>query len=64
MALGVTTLEMDLGMTRDGELVVHHDRRLDPRRTRDAVGAWIGEPGSPLNRADPDASYRSSTSAG
>jgi glycerophosphoryl diester phosphodiesterase len=44
LALGVTTLEMDLGMTSDGILVVHHDRRLDPRRTRDGTGAWIGEP--------------------
>ncbi|KKL64506.1 hypothetical protein LCGC14_2164220, partial [marine sediment metagenome] len=27
LALGVTTLEMDLAMTRDGVLVVHHDQR-------------------------------------
>ena len=30
LALGVTTLEMDLAVTRDGVVVVHHDRRLDP----------------------------------
>ena len=48
LALGVTTLEMDLGMASDGILVVHHDRRLDPRRTRDGSGAWIGEPAVPL----------------
>ena len=44
LALGVTTLEMDLAMTRDGVLVVHHDRRLDPQRTRGADGAWIEAP--------------------
>ena len=45
LALGVTTLEMDLGMTRDGVLVVHHDRRLDPERTRGPDGAWLEERG-------------------
>jgi len=44
LAIGVTTLEMDVGMTRDGVLVVQHDRRLAPQRTRDAQGAWIEEP--------------------
>ncbi len=45
LALGVTTLEMDTGMTRDGVIVVHHDRRLDPERTRGADGAWLeGDP--------------------
>jgi glycerophosphoryl diester phosphodiesterase len=48
LALGVTTLEMDLGMTRDGVLVVHHDRRLDPERTRGPDGAWIEPPGPAL----------------
>ena len=45
LAIGVTTLEMDVGLTRDGVLVVHHDRRLDPQRTRNADGTWIEEPG-------------------
>lgn len=40
LAIGVTTLELDLGLTADGELVVHHDRRLDPERTRRA-GRWL-----------------------
>ncbi len=44
LAIGVTTLEMDVGLTRDGVLVVHHDRRLDPHRTRGSDGAWIEEP--------------------
>lgn len=44
VAIGVTTLEMDVGMTADGVVVVHHDRRLDPARTRGRNGRWIGEP--------------------
>src|SRR3546814_17846902 len=38
LALGVTTLELDAVMTADGVVVVHHDRRLAPERTRDAAG--------------------------
>ena len=45
LALGVTTLEFDLGMTRDGVLVVHHDRRLAADRTRGPDGAWLEDPG-------------------
>jgi glycerophosphoryl diester phosphodiesterase len=48
LALGVTTLEMDVGMTRDGVLVVHHDRRLSPDRTRGRDGAWLEDPGPAL----------------
>ncbi|MCY4220132.1 MAG: glycerophosphodiester phosphodiesterase [Thiotrichales bacterium] len=50
--LGVDTLELDLGMTRDGVPVVHHDRALDPNRTRDATGAWLTPPGPFLNALD------------
>ncbi len=45
LALGVTTLEFDLGMTRDGVLVVYHDRRLAPDRTRGPDGSWLESPG-------------------
>ena len=44
LALGVTTLEMDVGLTRDGVLVVHHDTRLNPEHTRGPGGAWIEPP--------------------
>lgn len=43
LALGVTTLELDTVMTADGVVVVHHDRRLMPERTRDAAGDWLEE---------------------
>ncbi|HEY9536662.1 MAG TPA: glycerophosphodiester phosphodiesterase [Kiloniellaceae bacterium] len=47
LALGVTTLELDAVMTADGVVVVHHDRRLAPERTRDAAGNWIAEADAP-----------------
>lgn len=42
--LGVTTLELDIGVTRDGVAVIHHDERLNPNFTRDAQGAWLTLP--------------------
>ena len=50
--LGVDVLELDLGMSRDGIPVVHHDRALDPDRTRDAGGAWLAPPGAFVNTLD------------
>lgn len=41
LALGVTTLELDIGITADGVAVVHHDPALNPATTRDASGAWL-----------------------
>lgn len=49
ISLGVTTLELDLGVSRDGVLVVSHDPRLNPNLTRDARGRWIDAPGPALN---------------
>lgn len=34
LEIGVTTLELDLAMTKDGILVVSHDSRLNPVHTR------------------------------
>jgi glycerophosphoryl diester phosphodiesterase len=34
LSIGVTTLELDVGMTQDGILVVSHDPRLNPNFTR------------------------------
>jgi len=45
LSLGVTTLEMDTAVTRDGVVVVGHDERLNPDFTRDASGKWIDPPG-------------------
>lgn len=45
LALGVTTLEMDTGMTADGVVVVLHDPALNPDITRGPDGAWLAAPG-------------------
>ncbi|HYE39086.1 MAG TPA: glycerophosphodiester phosphodiesterase [Ramlibacter sp.] len=68
--LGVTTLELDVGVTADGVVVVHHDPALNPAITRDASGAWLAQRGPRLNaltfrqlqaydvgRIDPASSY-------
>jgi glycerophosphoryl diester phosphodiesterase len=39
--LGVTTLELDIGLTADGVVVISHDTALNPDHTRDANGAWL-----------------------
>lgn len=45
LELDVDTLEMDVMLTADDVLVVHHDERLDPNITRDATGAWLDATG-------------------
>jgi len=46
--LGVDTLEMDVMLTADDVLVVHHDEHLNPDITRDGSGAWLAETGPAL----------------
>jgi glycerophosphoryl diester phosphodiesterase len=48
LGLGVTTLELDCGVTKDGIVVVSHDRRLNPEHTRDADGAFLPAEGPAL----------------
>lgn len=49
LSIGVTTLELDVGVTRDGVVVVAHDRALNPELTRDAQGNWLGAPGPAIH---------------
>ena len=48
LSLGVTTLELDLAMTRDDVLVVSHDRRLNPDHTRGPDGHFLAAEGPPI----------------
>jgi glycerophosphoryl diester phosphodiesterase len=48
LAIGVSTLELDLGMSRDRVLVVHHDRTLNPDVTRRQDGRWLEARGPAL----------------
>jgi glycerophosphoryl diester phosphodiesterase len=42
LSLGVTTLELDAGITEDGVVIVAHDRRLNPDIARGPDGRWLG----------------------
>ena len=44
LRIGVCTLELDVGISSDGVVVVSHDRALNPEITRDAQGQWIAAP--------------------
>lgn len=52
MRWGVTTLELDVAVTRDGVVVIHHDLALNPDTTRDADGRWLAEPSAPIHTLD------------
>ena len=45
LELGVDAIEMDVLLTADGRLAVHHDPRLKPETTRGPDGQWLAEKG-------------------
>lgn len=45
LGIGVTTLELDIAITKDGVLVIAHDRVLNPDITRGPDGRFIDAPG-------------------
>jgi len=48
LAIGVSTLELDVGLTADGVVVVAHDPYLNPLITRSAAGQWLEGARGPL----------------
>ena len=54
MRLGVTSFELDVGVTRDGMPVVHHDPHLNPDIAREARTGRGSPATGPLLR-EPDA---------
>ena len=44
LSLGVSTLELDTGITRDGAVVIAHDTRLNPDVARGPDGRWLNPP--------------------
>jgi len=44
LSLGVSTLELDTAITKDGVVVVCHDARLNPDITRGPDGRWLNPP--------------------
>ena len=47
LSMGVDTLELDMGVTKDGVIVVSHDRWLSPDLARDSNGVYVAPPGIP-----------------
>jgi glycerophosphoryl diester phosphodiesterase len=45
LSIGVTTVETDLAITKDGIVVIAHDRDLNPAVVRDASGQWLSARG-------------------
>ena len=54
LELGVTTFELDVGVSRDGVVVVHHDRRLNPDVARGPDGRWVAAPAPLISSLDFD----------
>lgn len=50
LAIGVTTLELDCAVTKDGVMVVSHDPALNPDIARGPDGKWLREPGPAIWR--------------
>ncbi len=49
LAIGVTTIETDLAITRDGVVVIAHDRTLDPDLVRGPDGKWLAGRGPAIH---------------
>jgi glycerophosphoryl diester phosphodiesterase len=48
LEIGVTTLETDLALTKDGHLVIAHDPVLNPDLVRTPDGKWLAKSGPPI----------------
>ncbi|HET7889310.1 MAG TPA: glycerophosphodiester phosphodiesterase [Bradyrhizobium sp.] len=48
LSMGVNTLELDIGVTRDGVIVVSHERGLNPDLARGVDGKYVTAPGTPF----------------
>lgn len=50
LSMGVDTLELDMGVTKDGVVVVSHERGLNPDLARAPDGHYVSAPGIPYVR--------------
>ena len=48
LSMGIDTLELDVGVTSDGEVIISHERGLNPDLARDASGTYVTSPGTPF----------------
>lgn len=49
LSVGVTILELDTAITKDGVIVISHDPALNPNITRDKNGKWLEKPGPEIH---------------
>jgi len=50
LGIGVTTLELDIAITKDDVLVISHDPKLNPDIARGADGRHVDAPGRPIRQ--------------
>ncbi len=50
MSIGVTAIELDVGVSRDGMVIVSHDQKLNPDITRNADGSWLSGDGKAITQ--------------
>ncbi|MGY3030855.1 glycerophosphoryl diester phosphodiesterase [Bradyrhizobium sp. USDA 4354] len=48
LSMGVDTLELDVGVTAEGEVILSHERGLNPDLARRPDGVYITPPGTPF----------------
>jgi glycerophosphoryl diester phosphodiesterase len=48
LSMGVNTLELDIGVTRNGAIIVSHERKLNPDLARNPDGGYVAAPGTPF----------------
>jgi glycerophosphoryl diester phosphodiesterase len=49
LSMGVTTLELDTAITKDGVMVIGHDPALNPDIVRGPDGKWLEKKGPPIH---------------
>lgn len=49
LAVGVTTIETDMAVTKDGVIVLSHEPFLNPDIVRDTDGRWLAAKGPPIH---------------
>ena len=49
LQIGVSTIETDMAVTKDGVIVISHDPFLNPDLVRGPDGRWLAAPGPPIH---------------
>ena len=49
LQIGVSTIETDMAVTKDGVIVISHEPFLNPDLVRGPDGRWLAAPGPPIH---------------